>query len=188
MKKLKRLDIRNPATKGMYPGSGLPRGAVLRWLNAQFLRVRSIDDKANDRNWSNSTSSKIPLSPPQQDLVWLPLEGISTKAPRVSHEHEKAMSTPIVQKKKWMHSRTQGPLTNKSTILFLRLSWNEVRRRVSTSIQTKLAQIGWRMSAELACIRKELDGQRATAGAVVDRSYVENGGSSVNLVPEFKRG
>ena len=46
----------------------------------------------------------------------------------------------------------------------------------------------WRMSAELACIRKELDGQRATAGAVVDRSYVENGGSSVNLVPEFKRG
>jgi hypothetical protein len=31
----------------------------------------------------------------------------------------------------------------------------------------------WRMSAEPARIRKELDGQRATADAVVDRSYVE---------------
>ena len=90
------------------------------------------------------------------------------------------MRIPIVQKKKWMHSRTRDTSTNKPT---LRLSGNEVQCKLSDGESQYPAEIssnrmGWggrAASAEPARVRKELDGQRTRTDAVVDRSYVENG-------------
>jgi hypothetical protein len=48
-------------------------------------------------------------------------------------------------------------------------------RRESVPRRNSLDRMGWRMSAELARVRKELDGQRTRTDTVLDRSYVENG-------------